>query len=681
YARLMSVTVDPSAPDCLYTIAMAVPTAMDRAPGADGAVFRIEDRVAVDVTGDLPRLPLSITVHPDDSDILYAVTHGFGVYVSENRGESWRELSGEGSGLPNSGFFNLIVDPHDHGVLYLVGGCDVRFGSFVSAGLDPNTVNGIYRSVDGGATWVCLNAGVLGAGSGAVKSLAFSSQSPDLMLAAAENGLYVSLDRGATWRADTSLAYSTLGGVAILDSNVLAMTNGAGVLRGTLSGDGTIRWESDAVVTAHVYFAQVLADSQNAGTLYASGYPGGVFKSLDDGQTWHEANFGMTSFSVDDPLRQGYYALALAPSDSRILYLGLYGKGVYKSVDAAGTWMPNNGVDGTMLGQYVTGLTIDPEDADHVFVSTESGIFRTTDGGITWIEANHGIPTSDVRAIGFTQAGELYAGTRGYGLYRWQATGFGQWMAQNPVGQWGVIWPMWNDRPRYQYSDLLIHGENGARMMFGCFPSGIYTSSDGGYSWLERNVGWTLDGVFSLVDHPLNPDIVYAGTYNGVNRSLDFGEHWETWSDGWPGEQWVFRIAFDPRNPDVMFACSKNGENEGTGRPEFRGTVMKSTNGGANWFPITEGLSLDQEFYDIVVDPINPDVLYLAAQQDGMFISIDSGSSWHPWNQGLEGRIPATNGNNVTRVLALSGDHRYLYFGTAGAGVFRREIHPSVADT
>jgi photosystem II stability/assembly factor-like uncharacterized protein len=459
------------------------------------------------------------------------------------------------------------------------------------------------------------------------------------------------------------------------------MTNGAGVLRGTLSGDGTIRWESDAVVTAHVYFAQVLADSQNAGTLYASGYPGGVFKSLDDGQTWHEANFGMTSFSVDDPLRQGYYALALAPSDSRILYLGLYGKGVYKSVDAAGTWMPNNGVDGTMLGQYVTGLTIDPEDADHVFVSTESGIFRTTDGGITWIEANHGIPTSDVRAIGFTQAGEVYAGTRGYGLYRWQATGFGQWMAQNPVGQWGVIWPMWNDRPRYQYSDLLIHGENGARMMFGCFPSGIYTSSDGGYSWLERNVGWTLDGVFSLVDHPLNPDIVYAGTYNGVNRSLDFGEHWETWSDGWPGEQWVFRIAFDPRNPDVMFACSKNGENEGTGRPEFRGTVMKSTNGGANWFPITEGLSLDQEFYDIVVDPINPDVLYLAAQQDGMFISIDSGSSWHPWNQGLEGRIPATNGNNVTRVLALSGDHRYLYFGTAGAGVFRREIHPSVADT
>ncbi|TFG62242.1 MAG: hypothetical protein E4H28_07895 [Gemmatimonadales bacterium] len=56
-------------------------------------------------------------------------------------------------------------------------------------------------------------------------------------------------------------------------------------------------------------------------------------------------------------------------------------------------------------------------------------------------------------------------------------------------------------------------------------------------------------------------------------------------------------------------------------------------------------------------------------------MSTDSGASWHPWNQGLDGKIPAANGNNVTRVLALSGDHRYLYFGTAGAGAYRRETH------
>jgi photosystem II stability/assembly factor-like uncharacterized protein len=511
-----------------------------------------------------------------------------------------------------------------------------------------------------------------------VKSLAFSRQFPNLLLAATENGLYVSRDRGNTWARDSTIPYATLGGVAIIEDCVLAMSNGAGVLRGRLATSGGIAWEGAPVVTAHVYFAQVSVDSRDRGTIYASGYPGGVFKSMDDGASWHEANFGMTSFAVDDPLRQGYYALALAPSDSRTLYLGLYGKGIYRSVDAAGTWMPMNGNDGAMVGQYVTGLAVDPRDADRVFVSTESGIWCSLDGGASWAGANEGMPTGDVRTIGFTQAGELFAGTRGYGLYRWTATGTttGHWEAQSPVGQWGVIWPIWNDRPRYQYSDMLIHAVDGQRMLFGCFPAGIYATSDGGASWRESNVGWTPDGVFSLISKPGSPDVVYAGTYNGVNRSLDFGAHWERWDVGWPTQQWVFRIAFDPRDPAVMYACSKNGENEGAGRPDFHGTVMKSTDGGASWFPITRGLSLDQEFYDIVVDPVNPDVLYLAAQSDGMFVSVDAGASWHGWNQGLDGRVPATNGNNVTRVLALSGDGRYIYFGAVGAGVYRREIHP-----
>ena len=672
YTRLMGVTIDSAHPTRLYAIAMVRPSAMDRAPGIHGALFRIEGDAVEDVSNGLPRMPLSITVHPSDSSRIYAVLHGAGVYGSEDAAASWQELSGSESSLPTSGFSSLIVDPHDRKTLYLLGGCDVRFGSFASAGLDPDVVNGVYRSTDGGATWSSLNNGVLGRRSGAVKSLSFVDGSPAVLLATAENGLYVSQDRGASWQS-ADPPYAALGGAVVADDRVLAMTNGAGIFRGRLGTGMTIAWEPDPLVASEIHFAQVIVDSGTPGTIYASGYPGGIFKSNDDGATWHEANFGMASFVVEDPLRQGYYALGLAPTDSSILYAGLYGRGIYKSIDTAGTWMPMNGEAGTMLGQYVTGLAVDPTDAEIVYVSTESGIYHTRDGGRTWKEANQGMPTTDVKSIRFTRAGELYAGTRGYGLYRLQGE---RWQAQNPVEQWGVIWPLWDDRPRYQYSDLLIHATDEDRMMLGSFPAGIYVSEDGGENWREKNIGWTLDGVFSLIDHPEEPEIIYAGTYNGVNRSLDFGGHWELWDSGWPSEQWVFRIAFDPRNADVMFACSKNGENEGTGQPGFHGTVMKSADGGAHWFAITTGLSLDQEFYDIVVDPVNPDVLYLASQNEGMFVSTDGGASWHPWNGGLDGRIPATNGNNVTRVLALSGDHRYLYFGTEGAGVFRREIHP-----
>ncbi|GAF94153.1 unnamed protein product, partial [marine sediment metagenome] len=53
------------------------------------------------------------------------------------------------------------------------------------------------------------------------------------------------------------------------------------------------------------------------------------------------------------------------------------------------------------------------------------------------------------------------------------------------------------------------------------------------------------------------------------------------------------------------YACSKNGEQEGEGRPDFHGTVMKSNDGGAHWSPITQDLYVGQEFLKILVDPLD----------------------------------------------------------------------------
>jgi photosystem II stability/assembly factor-like uncharacterized protein len=211
-------------------------------------------------------------------------------------------------------------------------------------------------------------------------------------------------------------------------------------------------------------------------------------------------------------------------------------------------------------------------------------------------------------------------------------------------------------------------------MYLGTFPAGIYKSTDGGASWRESNVGWTNDGVFCLVFHPDDTNIIYAGTYNGLNRSVDGGNHWEMSDNGWPAEQWGFDIEFDPRNPDIMYACSKNGEDMGRGREGFHGTVMKSTDGGASWLEITSGLNVDQEFYNIVVDPVSPNILYLATQNQGVFISRDNGNSWTSWNEGLSNLMAGTNGNNVASVLTLSADGKVLYFGTNGSGVWRRGL-------
>ncbi len=153
------------------------------------------------------------------------------------------------------------------------------------------------------------------------------------------------------------------------------------------------------------------------------------------------------------------------------------------------------------------------------------------------------------------------------------------------------------------------------------------------------------------------------------------------WDVGWPGEQWVFSLDFDPLNPDIMYACSKNGENKGSGRTGIHGTVMKSTDGGATWFSITNGLDLNQEFFQISVDKNNPSIIYLCTQINGVFISYDAGESWGSWNEGLTTEFAGTNGNNVAHPMIQTVDGRYIYFGSSDSGVFRRKtIGSSIAE-
>ena len=673
FRRIMSITIAPNDNECIYVSAMKI-----GGPGKDGGLFRIENNSVTDMSGSLSKVPLTITIDPKNPSIIYLVLHESGIYKSIDSGNSWLKISGDSSGLPESGFNNLYVDPNNSERLFLIGGCDVKFSTFESVGLDPDVVNGVYLSTNGGNTWKNTNNGVLGKQSGSIKSLCFYNESSDIIFLGSEKGVFYSQDAGDSWEKSNELPYNTLGGISIAGSRIYAYTNGAGVFVGDIQSDYSILWENESKLHVPVYFAQILKDKGNSSTVFASGYPGGIFKSTDNGNTWHEKNFGMVSFKVDDPLRQGYYVLDQSESNPQVLYLGLFQKGVYKSTNGGDTWYPINGHNWELLNKKITGLAIDKLNENEVFIATENGIYQTYDGGESWNSINTGLRTLDIKTIYCSPTNQIYAGTKGYGLYQWNNH---SWMAHNGFGNWGVIWPMWNDRPMYQYTSLLIHPNDNSKMLLGTFPQGIYMSSDAGANWKESNLGWTFDGVFSLICHPDNPEMVFAGTYNGMNRSTDFGKHWEMWDHGMPSEQWVFSIDFDPSNPDIIYACSKNGENEGTGREGFRGTVMKSVDGGNNWFEITNGLvheedGLFQEFYKIIVDHYNSNIIYLAAQYRGVYISHDAGNSWELWNEGLTNTIPGANGNNVTNTLVLSADHSMLYFGTSGAGVWRRMIAP-----
>lgn len=671
YYRVLHAALSPARPGRVYT------SVFTHGGPMAGDVFRIDDGTATSVTGSLPRLPVFLAVDPSSADTVYAVLHGYGVYKTTDAGSTWTDISGSGSGLPQSplfGFNFLAVAPDNSSTLYLAGGCDVDM-NLAHTGASPSDMNTVYRSTDGGATWTNLNDGHLGTAAGSIKGVAVSPSDSRVLFAGALNGVFESRDGGATWQdVSSSLPFTAAAGICLNSdgSQVVVPTLGGGVCAGTVGTQaGEVTWDSANTLFTEIANIQLAVDPEDSDTLYASAYPGGLFKSTDAGTSWMECNFGLASFDVTDPNRQGYYAFAISSHDSDDLFLGLYGVGVYRSQDGGGTWEPVNGTASELRGAAVTALLVDSAHGDTVYVGTENGVYVTVDKGDSWTAMNTGLSCTDIKTLAQDGSGTLYAGTRGYEMYGYDSTA-GGWTQLAAFANHGTFWPIWDNRPLYQYTSLLFHPTDKNILYMGTFPAGVFKSTDGGQTWREKSTGWTNDGVFTLVCHPDDSDTIYAGTYNGVNLSTDAGATWTTADQGWPDEQWVFSIDFDPDDPDIMFACSKNGENEGRGSPDSKGVVMKTVDGGENWRSITPAAVDTQEFYKIIVDPNDPDILYLATERDGVLISYDAGTSWSAWNDGLTNTYAGTDNNNVTNTMLMSADGERLYFGTAGSGIFRR---------
>ena len=627
----------------------------------------------MDITGAIGKGILDIVVDPTDPRRIFVTTNINGAYRSLDGGETWSKLAG----FPDVGAYDIEIDQKNPSNLYIAarGGSLPAWFTQVAEdrprGVTFSDSAGVYRSTDGGDTWIQLLST-----SASCRAIRIHPQHENVLLAVdLLDGVYVSIDGGRSWkRQNAGLDTTVITSCRVGENYVYVGTQGCGVYSGNLNPTtGRITWvpQRSNKPVPEVYSVQMEVDPQDPNRIYVGVNPGGLFCSDDGGKTFHDRNAITPSVIVDDPFHEGYYTFDVSPTDPNIIWLGTWGKGIFKSYDRMLLDTPASGRNMMMLGKHVYQILVDPLDPETAYVAAEEGVYRTTNGGETWEDFSAGLGTRQIRTIAMTSDRHLIAGSLGYELYVRSVEGL-VWKQMNAFGNFGTFWPIWNNRPLYQYTSLLFHPDDPQTIFFGTFPAGIYKSIDGGRSWRERNVGWTDDGVFYLIVHPQDHDVIYAGTYNGVNRTLDGGLHWEPWDNGWPSEQWVFSIAFDPRDPKVMYACSKNGENEGLGREGFHGTVMKSTDGGAHWFSITDGLDVGQEFYKVIVDSFDPNILYLATQFDGVYVSLNQGGHWQPWNNGLFNPRAGTNGNNVTNTMVLTADGHWLYFGSAGSGVFKR---------
>lgn len=671
YERLAALAIAPSDPRIVFVSASAA-----GGVAASGAVFRIDTNApygenATDITGDLPSVPSKLAVHRHDARRIYALAPGAPLWKTMDEGATWRRIS---SGLPDVPFLDLATDPAHSETLFIAGGHN---GNTAASEAAVSGGYGIWKSTDDGNTWTKVGGSTFGQSTGPIKSITFHPEDDRVLYAAGASGIYLSPDRGDTW-TDISgrLPPISMNAVATDGQVLYAGTAGSGLFHGPIHPlIRTADWYAESRLAAPIHNIQITLDPDDPQTLYATAYPGGVFKTTDGGTTWSERNTGLPSYAVADPQRQGHYALAIAPSARDVLYVGLDGNGVFRSDDGAATWRPVFGTASELERASVQALLVHPSDPEIVYAATEKGIWRSVNGGGSWSDFGTGLPPGgDVRTLVLSADDRLYAGSRGYGLITrpafLQAEDEG-WHQLPELANWGVHWPSRGDIAVQQHTSLLIQPGNSNVLYAGTFPAGFFKTVDGGTTWREHNVGLGNAGVLTLAANSAGTDsvdaqVIYAGTTSGIFRSIDSGVSWHRWDAGWPSGQWVSSIAIDPTDPDSLYASSSNND----ASQQIGGTVMKSTDGGATWFEITTGLDLNQTFKAVLIDRFDRNIVYLGTERDGVFVSRDGGATWSSWNEGLWNQT--TGSGTMADVLQASADGRLLYLGTSGAGVWRR---------
>lgn len=662
YYRVLTAAVSPSHPGVVYLSLFR-----KRGLPMAGDVFRIEDGKASVISQSLTRLAVSIAVDPRDEKTIYLVQHGSGLVKSSDAGKSWTKLSTQEKGIPSYipfGFFGVVVDRQSPDTVYLFGGSDVIDNSLRPSGADPEVMHTVYKSVDGGSSWRNLNDGNLGQKSGPVKSLAVSPVDGNRLFIATPSGILRSLDGGEHWQSagwPTKEVQPTAVALSRDGTQLVASTAGGGVFRARIDlKTGALDWTTTDALQTVVVKPRLLVGAADPMTLYASAFPGGTYKSTDGGSSWTEQNFGMANTTPLDPYRQGGYQIVGSPQ-ANVLYLGLHGKGIYRSRDSAGTWWQANGVNGTLRDKPITAVVVDGANLGTVVVATERGVYRSTNSGQNWEPLNAGLDTLDIRSLTLAGDGTLYAGTAGYGVFR-LAPGAPQWTRLGSL-----------DVSTRERRIIRFDPANDETLLIGADPGGFWKSEDAGQSWREVNWGLRRDGAFALAFHPTEPSVVIAGTRDGIVRSSDAGETWSAVGDDLAAGYWIYDIAFDPRTPGVVYACGRLADG-GDPLSAPTGVVIKSVDGGAHWAPITAELKLDQVFSRVLVDAFDSRIVYLWGAKHGVAVSRDAGLSWNPWRDGLPGVMPPVDGiaDASIRPLALSANGRHLLLIVPGAGVFRR---------
>lgn len=198
----------------------------------------------------------------------------------------------------------------------------------------------------------------------------------------------------------------------------------------------------------------------------------------------------------------------------------------------------------------------------------------------------------------------------------------------------------WTIVPGPAWVQTIVFDASPSLVWAGCWGPGAYRSTDGGLTWEARNNGLTNTVVRSLAISPLEQDLVFATTEDGLFRSTDAGQQWEAAF----GPIYTSGLAIAPSHPQTILAGTSDG-------------LRISFDGGLTWearsIPaIPQGTPPQW----IAFDPSDARIMYVMYQGfGGGFVSIDGGTAWSAMTPGMEGFAIDADRNRPGFVYGVGG--------------------------
>ena len=616
-----------------------------------------------------------IAFHPSDPDILWIGTPAGGIWKTNDGGTSWVPLADD---LPVLGVSSIAVHPSDPDIIYIATGDGDMAESLQSFGNsmpgDTKSV-GVLKTIDGGLNWSVVLSAELSEGI-LMRKLLIDPNNPSKIYVATSIGIWKTSDSGETWTSNNTDEYFIdmefkPNDPSIIYASTYNYDGNTKFFRSNNSGDSfqeievfpSVNRINIEVSPANPDWVDLLcSSSENDGF-------GGYYYSVNSGVSFDlfiDPNICCSNYlgwkdtgdedgSDGNGAGQGTYDLAFTidPSNYNNIFIG--GINTFMSTNGGVNWESSNmWTDGTEWNTFGNdqivhadkhSLDFHPLVPNTLYECNDGGVYKSSDGGETWMNLSQGLQISQFYSISSSQISEenITGGRQDNGSL---AIIGDQEVAL--TGGDGMITHIDYAEEEYIYTSY-VNGE-----IYRIFNEELTTISENIPAGQNEGASPTGEWLTPYTIDPNTSTTLYAG-YNHLYKSFDRGDSWVNISSSSPdlgGEDLIKYLTVSKSDPSYIYVGWDN-------------TILKTNDGGFTWYNITGSLPVDNSsISSINVDPaneLNLVVTFSGYNSDKVYITGNGGDTWIDLSNNLP-EIPA----NCSAIDEMSGN---VYIGT-DLGVF-----------